>query len=114
MARQGGKPGVVYVLRCRFGVKIGATQRPIEKRLNELEKKLDFQFVRAIYSDDPYGLELHFHRRFKEKRLDAWQSSEFFVLDESDLVYISALTELDGHQCRHYHDLVEAICSEYE
>jgi hypothetical protein len=96
----------VYVLKCRFNpepvIKIGFTARnDLWLRLDEVGRRLDFEFLRAIRSDDALGLELHLKRRFKAKRIDAWQSGELFRLDVSDLLYIESLEELEGHKCHH-------------
>jgi hypothetical protein len=84
-------------------IKIGFTARnDLWLRLCEVQRRLDFEFIRAIRCDDAFGLELHLKRRFKTKRIrGAWQTSELFKLDDNDLLYIESLVELEGHKCHH-------------
>lgn len=83
--------------------KIGRTQRPIEKRLNELRTSnanpLEVLFV---YQTD-WGLQVEkrLHRHFNDKRMEG----EWFNLDENDVSEIPAL-------CQKYNNLYQMLYEE--
>lgn len=103
--------GIVYLIRCRFGSshwhKIGFTTN-LGNRLADLDRKLDFTFVSAIITSNALGLEAHLHGQFKGKRMDSWQTSEVFNLDDSDVEYIKGLKEFEGVPIEQYADWIEA------
>ena len=112
MTARNGQAGIVYVIRCSFGVKIGYT-RQLAKRLDTLRKKMDFEFIEAIISKNAFGLETFLHRRFKSKRMVAWQTSEIFKLNEDDMNYIAKLSEFEGSalvHCTNYWTELDPTC----
>lgn len=100
--------GYVYILRCSFGYKIGFS-RHLEQRLAQLSNKMDFAVEHVICCDLAARLERALHRQFKAKRFEAWQTTEMFRLEESDLQAIYATESFDGQPCHHFSDEWQAV-----
>ena len=78
------KEGWVYVIQYGDHYKIGAGG-DLEKRVKQVTTKLpdNGELIHAIRTDDPFGIENYWHRRFAEKR--AKNNSEFFKLSVQDI-----------------------------
>ncbi len=77
--------GYVYLLKFRRNdYKIGASNNP-ERRFGEIATKMPESPVQihTIKTDDPFGVEAYWHRRFASKQLD--KSSEWFQLSPADV-----------------------------
>lgn len=78
------KDGWVYVIQYGDSYKIGAGS-DLERRVKQVTTKLpdNGDLIHAIRTDDPFGIENYWHRRFAEKR--AKNNSEFFKLSIQDI-----------------------------
>ncbi|MGN6209908.1 GIY-YIG nuclease family protein [Asticcacaulis sp.] len=78
------KEGWVYILKYGDFYKIGAGS-DLERRVKQIATKLpeDGELLHAIRTDDPFGIEAYWHKRFAEKR--AKNNSEFFKLSPKDV-----------------------------
>lgn len=78
------KDGWVYLLKYGEFHKIGAGS-DLEKRVKQVATKLpaDGELIHAIRTDDPFGIEAYWHRRFADKR--SKNNSEFFKLTPMDV-----------------------------
>jgi hypothetical protein len=78
------KEGWVYVIQYGDSYKIGAGS-DLEKRVKQVTTKLpdNGELIHAIKTDDPFGIENYWHKRFKDKR--AKNNSEFFKLNTQDI-----------------------------
>ena len=87
-ARTAKMPGFVYVIRSKYGHKIGKTTN-IKSRTRLFEVKLPFpiELVHYAYFDDHTRAEREIHQMFAAKRLEG----EWFDLDEDDVSAIMAL-----------------------
>lgn len=74
--------GAVYLLRHGPHHKIGCSKQP-EDRITELRLMLPprIHLVHIIKTDDPFGVESYWHRRFAEKRV----RGEWFKLSRPDI-----------------------------
>jgi hypothetical protein len=78
--------GFVYLALMRVGrekrFKIGKANL-VEQRTRQIAVTLpeDLELVHAIRTDDPYGIEAYWHKRFAEKR----RSGEWFALASADV-----------------------------
>jgi Meiotically Up-regulated Gene 113 (MUG113) protein len=81
--------GAVYLLRCGRLYKIGCSRTP-DRRVPELQRgwPLTLKLMCMIETDDPFGLEAYWHRRFLEKRT----RGEWFRLSAED---VAAFREWD-------------------
>ena len=84
-------PGFVYVIRSKYGHKIGKTTN-IKSRTRLFEVKLPFpiDLVHYAYFDDYTKSEREIHQMFAAKRLEG----EWFDLDEDDVSVIRALGQV--------------------
>ncbi len=62
--------GYVYLIKFRSDFKIGASSDP-ERRYGEIATQMPalMSHVHTIKTDDPFGVEAYWHRRFEAKRL---------------------------------------------
>lgn len=76
--------GWVYVIQYGDSFKIGAGS-DLERRVKQVTTKLpdNAELIHAIKTDDPFGIENYWHRRFADKR--AKNNSEFFKLSIQDI-----------------------------
>lgn len=76
------RPGRVYILRSGNKFKIGKTD-DLKRRKRDLQTLVPnkLELIHELETDDPAGIELYWHRRFKNKR----QDGEWFDLDASDI-----------------------------
>jgi hypothetical protein len=74
--------GAVYLLRSGRSYKIGCSRAP-QQRVRDVQQSLPqpARLVHAIDTDDPYGIEAYWHRRFAEKR----SRGEWFKLSADDV-----------------------------
>ena len=82
---ESGRVGYVYLLKFRRNdYKIGASSDP-ERRFGEISTKMPEppMQIHAIKTDDPFGVEAYWHRRFASKQLD--KNSEWFQLTAADV-----------------------------
>ncbi|HEX5281894.1 MAG TPA: GIY-YIG nuclease family protein [Micropepsaceae bacterium] len=77
-----GATGAVYLLKHGQHHKIGCSKQP-EHRITELRVMLPPQshLVHIIKTDDPFGVETYWHRRYAEKRVNG----EWFKLTPQDV-----------------------------
>lgn len=75
-------PGRVYMLRSGNRYKIGKTD-DLKRRKRDLQTLVPnkLEVIHELETDDPAGIELYWHRRFRDKR----QEGEWFDLDASDI-----------------------------
>jgi hypothetical protein len=81
----GPRVGYVYLLKFRRNdYKIGASNDP-ERRFGEIATKMPEASVQihTVKTDDPFGVEAYWHRRFASKQLD--KNSEWFQLSAADI-----------------------------
>lgn len=78
------KDGWVYIIQYGDSYKIGAGS-DLERRVKQVTTKLpdNGELIHAIRTDDPFGIENYWHKRFAEKR--AKNNSEFFKLSIQDV-----------------------------
>jgi hypothetical protein len=77
--------GYVYLLKFRRNdYKIGASNNP-ERRFGEIATKMPEPplQIHTIKTDDPFGVEAYWHRRFASKQID--KDSEWFQLSAADV-----------------------------
>ena len=83
--------GGVYLLKRGAHFKVGKAtnfdQRIQQVRLQLPEKVVE---IHRIYTDDPFGIESYWHRRFASKRLNG----EWFALTEEDIEVFEARTRI--------------------
>lgn len=74
--------GSVYLLQCGQEFKIGCSRTP-DRRVRQLQQILpaNSRLLHCIETDDPYGIECYWHRRFAPKRL----KGEWFRLTPADV-----------------------------
>ncbi len=74
--------GYVYLIKFRSDFKIGASSDP-ERRYGEIATQMPETMtkVHTIKTDDPFGVESYWHRRFESKRL----KGEWFRLSAADV-----------------------------
>ena len=74
--------GYVYMIKFRSDYKIGASADP-ERRYGEIATQMldTMTKVHTIKTDDPFGVESYWHRRFEAKRL----KGEWFKLSLTDV-----------------------------
>jgi hypothetical protein len=74
--------GYVYLIKFRSDFKIGASSDP-ERRYGEIATQMpaSMSHVHTIKTDDPFGVEVYWHRRFEAKRL----LGEWFSLSPTDV-----------------------------
>jgi Meiotically up-regulated gene 113 len=75
-------PGYVYLIKSGKHFKIGCT-RDVLRRHGEIQLVLaeKVEPVHTIETDDPYGVENYWHRRFEDRRLEG----EWFALTAADV-----------------------------
>jgi hypothetical protein len=80
--------GAVYLLQCGRAFKIGCSRTP-DQRIGNLQRALPAaaKLVHVIDTDDPYGVESYWHRRFADKRL----RGEWFRLAKEDVAAFRAM-----------------------
>lgn len=80
--------GGVYLLRCGRAFKIGCSRTP-DQRTGNLQRGLPLsaKLVHVIDTDDPYGVESYWHRRFAAKRV----RGEWFRLASEDVAAFRAM-----------------------
>ena len=76
------KEGWVYLLKSGEHYKIGCGEE-LEKRVKQIKTNLPdtSALIHAIRTDDPFGIESYWHRRFDEKRANG----EWFKLNPADI-----------------------------
>ncbi len=81
-ARPATVAGHVYLVRSGEHYKIGATTDPL-RREGELQIAVPGGVtpVHSLATDDPFGIEAYWHRRFANKRANG----EWFLLDQDDV-----------------------------
>lgn len=74
--------GYVYLIKFRSDFKIGASSDP-ERRYGQIATQMPDAMtnVHTIKTDDPFGVESYWHRRFEAKRL----KGEWFRLTQADV-----------------------------
>ncbi len=74
--------GYVYLIKFRSDFKIGASSDP-ERRYGEIATQMPETMtnIHTIKTDDPFGIESYWHRRFEAKRL----KGEWFRLTQADV-----------------------------
>lgn len=74
--------GYVYLLKFRSDYKIGASADP-DRRYGEVATQMPYAMAKVytIKTDDPFGVENYWHRRFEAKRL----RGEWFKLSLADV-----------------------------
>ncbi|WP_211368053.1 GIY-YIG nuclease family protein [Pseudoxanthomonas sangjuensis] len=82
IASSEGKDGFVYLIKSGRHYKIGFTNDLI-RRGKEISIELPerAEVIHVIATDDPSGIEVYWHRRFKDKRVNG----EWFLLSLSDV-----------------------------
>jgi hypothetical protein len=78
------KQGWVYLLKPGNYYKIGCGEE-LERRVKQIKTALPdaASLEHAIRTDDPFGIENYWHRRFEEKRTS--KNNEWFRLDPADV-----------------------------
>jgi len=75
-------PGFVYLMRCGDHFKIGKSKCVPRRRSSLAAAHPDeLTLIHQIQTDDSYGIECYWHRRFKSKR----SRLEWFILTEDDV-----------------------------
>lgn len=92
--------GYLYVLRAVLPdnyYKIGLSKTPVT-RIKSLGVNLPFPIepLHVFPTNDMYGCERYLHNRFTEKRVNG----EWFQLEQGDLDYLLALSELNAEDCQ--------------
>ena len=74
--------GFVYLIKFRTEYKIGASAEP-ERRFGAVATQMPDAMtnIHTIKTDDPFGVEKYWHRRFEAKRL----KGEWFKLTPTDV-----------------------------
>jgi Meiotically up-regulated gene 113 len=74
--------GYVYLIKFRSDFKVGASSDP-ERRYGGMATQMPEAMTRVhtIKTDDPFGVEAYWHRRFEAKRL----KGEWFSLSPADV-----------------------------
>ena len=74
--------GYVYLIKFRSEFKIGASADP-ERRFGAVATQMPetMSNIHTIKTDDPFGVEKYWHRRFEDKRL----KGEWFMLTPADV-----------------------------
>jgi hypothetical protein len=75
-------PGRVYLVRAGLKHKIGKTD-DMQRRIREIQSTVrdKAEIIHVLETDDPAGIEMYWHRRFKDKLL----VNEWFELNASDI-----------------------------
>jgi len=75
--------GEVYLYKRGKYYKLGCSNDPVRRGKEiKLESPETLKLIHTIKTDDPYGVEVYWHKRFEDKR---WKKTEFFNLNSQDI-----------------------------
>ncbi len=88
-------PGVVYLIRAKGLVKIGATSRDVKARISQLGGQKRNLLLLTLATSAPFRLETFLHSWYIAKKAN--KGRDYFQLDESDISQIANIRMFDNN-----------------